>query len=192
MMNDLYSVLGVAKTATSDEIKKAYRKLAIKYHPDQNPNDKSAEEKFKEISAAYSILSDDDKRKQYDLYGSTDTYASNNRSYSTQTQDPFWEWYNQQTSAYDNENYSTYYSNFSDFSNGNSFFNRKSSSPRTKKSAFSKLLESVLSGLVGVFVLRAFWWILPIGPIIGLALLVTGVSGVVSAITAMFKPSSKE
>src|SRR5438552_7284137 len=66
---NLYDVLGVAKTATADEIKKAYRKLARQYHPDRNPDDKSAEAKFKEVQTAYDVLSDPEKRKQYDAYG---------------------------------------------------------------------------------------------------------------------------
>ena len=66
---DYYEVLGVDKKATADEIKKAYRKLAIKYHPDKNPGDKEAEEKFKEAAEAYSVLSDDTKRQQYDQFG---------------------------------------------------------------------------------------------------------------------------
>lgn len=66
---DYYEVLGVAKTATPDEIKKAYRKLAIKYHPDRNPGDKEAEEKFKEAAEAYSVLSDTEKRQRYDQFG---------------------------------------------------------------------------------------------------------------------------
>lgn len=66
---DYYEVLGVAKTATPDEIKKAYRKMAIKYHPDKNPGDKEAEEKFKEAAEAYDVLSDEKKRKMYDQFG---------------------------------------------------------------------------------------------------------------------------
>ena len=66
---DYYEVLEVPKTATADEIKKAYRKKAIQYHPDKNPGDKEAEEKFKEAAEAYSVLSDPDKRAKYDQFG---------------------------------------------------------------------------------------------------------------------------
>lgn len=69
MAKDYYESLGVSRTATDDEIKKAYRKLAVKYHPDKNPGDKNAEEKFKEISRAYEVLSDSKKRAQYDQFG---------------------------------------------------------------------------------------------------------------------------
>lgn len=66
---DYYDVLGVSKSASADEIKKAYRKLAIKYHPDKNPDDKAAEEKFKEAAEAYEVLSNPEKRQRYDQFG---------------------------------------------------------------------------------------------------------------------------
>ncbi len=66
---DYYEVLGLQKGATEDEIKKAYRKLAIKYHPDRNPGNKEAEEKFREATEAYEVLSDEKKRPLYDQYG---------------------------------------------------------------------------------------------------------------------------
>ena len=66
---DYYEVLGVQKGASAEEIKKAYRKLALKYHPDRNPDNKEAEEKFKEAAEAYEVLSDDDKRSRYDQFG---------------------------------------------------------------------------------------------------------------------------
>jgi molecular chaperone DnaJ len=67
---DFYRILGVGKDASKEEIKKAYRKLALKYHPDKNPNNPKAEEMFKDASEAYSTLGDDDKRREYDMYGS--------------------------------------------------------------------------------------------------------------------------
>ena len=66
---DYYEVLGVDKNATEDQIKKAYRTIAIKYHPDRNPGNKEAEEKFKEAAEAYDVLHDPQKRQQYDQFG---------------------------------------------------------------------------------------------------------------------------
>jgi molecular chaperone DnaJ len=66
---DYYEILGVARTASADEIKKSYRKLALQYHPDRNPDNKEAEEKFKEATEAYEVLSDDAKRRRYDQFG---------------------------------------------------------------------------------------------------------------------------
>ena len=83
-----YEVLGVSKTASADEIKSAYRRLAKKYHPDLNPNNKTAEEKFKEATEAYEVLSDKGKRSDYDSFGSSGQssdwakYTSGSKDYS--------------------------------------------------------------------------------------------------------------
>ncbi len=83
---DYYEILGISKTATKEEIKKAYRRLAMKYHPDKNPGDKEAEEKFKLINEAYQVLSDDEKRAIYDRYGKE---GLEGRGYKTDFSDIF-------------------------------------------------------------------------------------------------------
>ncbi len=88
---DYYEVLGVSRGASADEIKKAYRKLAVKYHPDKNPGDKTAEEKFKEISEAYEVLKDEKKKAMYDQYGHAAFSGGAGTANGTQGgfQDPF-------------------------------------------------------------------------------------------------------
>ncbi|MDR1590550.1 MAG: molecular chaperone DnaJ [Puniceicoccales bacterium] len=92
---DYYDLLGVSKNASAEEIKKAYRKMAIKYHPDKNPGDKSAEEKFKQVSEAYDVLNDEQKRAAYDRYGH-DAFDPNRAGFQSERrsggggfQDPF-------------------------------------------------------------------------------------------------------
>ncbi len=79
-MSDYYKILGVSKKSTDAEIKKTFRKLARKYHPDLNPDDKAAEKKFKEITEAYEVLSDPAKKKKYDMYGDLGAFSNNSRT----------------------------------------------------------------------------------------------------------------
>ncbi len=79
-MKKYYEVLGIAENASGEEIKKAYRKLARKYHPDVNPGNKEAEEKFKEINEAYNVLSDETKRKTYDEHGNNNSSSNQSKA----------------------------------------------------------------------------------------------------------------
>lgn len=193
-MDDLYKVLGVEKTATQDEIKKAFRKLAIQYHPDKNPGDAAAEEKFKEINAAYSVLGDEQKRSQYDMYGSADAYAHSSYGQSAYggggyanspygsggnpTGDPFWDWFNQAASQ---SEYRTYTSE--DFNR-----RRRSSRPLTRRAALSMLIRSVLIFLISVGFFRYSFFFLPIGPIICLSGVVNGVTNTIRSIGYLINP----
>jgi len=86
---DYYEVLGVSRDATDSEIKKVYRQLAHQYHPDKNPNDKVAEEKFKETAEAYAVLSDPQKRAQYDQFG----HGGLGDNFGVDLQDIFWRYF---------------------------------------------------------------------------------------------------
>ena len=83
MAESHYETLGVAKNASADELKKAYRKLARQYHPDKNPGDAAAEARFKEVQGAYDVLSDPEKRQQYDTFGSANGRSGPGRRMST-------------------------------------------------------------------------------------------------------------
>ena len=99
---DYYEVLGVARNASDDEIKKAYRKLAVKYHPDKNPGDKEAETKFKEINEAHDVLSDKQKRARYDQFGHAGVGGAGGNPFGGTTGNPFGGFnYNEQTFNFD-------------------------------------------------------------------------------------------
>src|SRR5206468_3976672 len=85
---DYYEVLGVGQNAADEEVKRAYRKLAVKFHPDKNPDDPHAEEKFKELGEAYDVLMDPDKRAAYDRYGHA-AFASGGGGFGRGSHDPF-------------------------------------------------------------------------------------------------------
>ena len=142
-MNDYYNILGVTKEASSSEIKKAYRKVAMKYHPDRNPDNKEAENKFKEAAEAYSVLSDATKKAQYDQFGH-DNYVNSNAGSS---------------SGFSNMDANDIFSMFGDLfsSNGGSspfesFFGGKSNtsnnnSKNNLKISISLTLEEIFNGL---------------------------------------------
>ena len=199
-MSNYYETLGVAKTATADEIKKAYRTLAFKYHPDRNPGNAEAEEKFKQISAAYDVLGDEAKRRQYDMGYSTDSYSSSqtagNQQYQRQYQytysnpfgdDNFWEWFN--SAQFRSRNQQT--QNTNNYYNQYDYSNRTSNEPETKRDYFSQLFLKALQTFVGFTFFRFSWIIIPFGPIICIGVIVNGVSGVIKALKGLFRSSRK-
>ena len=187
-MEDYYALLGVAKTATQDEIKKAYRNLAFKYHPDRNPGDKAAEEKFKKINEAYSVLGNAEQKARYDA-GGFDPFAGaragqnsyqQNYGYGTwsgqnESYDPFREWANYGASQ------RRYYS----------YSNKNYEEPLGRGEAFSKLILRVIQIMIGLWSLNFSWLIFPIGPILSLAAIVNGFSGAATALKALFRPAKK-
>lgn len=198
-MSNYYDILGVSKNATADEIKKAYRNLAFKYHPDRNQGNAAAEEKFKQISAAYDVLGDEAKRRQYDMGYSSDNYSydsqanAGNQQYQRQYQytysnpfgdENFWEWFNgaqfrsrnQQT-----QNTNQYYNQY-DYSN-------HTNEPETKRDHLSMLFLKALQTFVGFTFFRFSWIIIPFGPIICIGVIVNGVSGVIKALKGLLKPN---
>ncbi len=182
-MNDLYSALGVAKTASADEIKKAYRKLALKYHPDKNPGDKVSEDKFKEISAAYAVLGDETKKSQYDMYGSADAYAQSQRQSYGQGYgqnpfggDDFWEWYSQATQQ------SAYRRTYT--------YRQRNTEPLTRSDYFFALIRYGLTLLAGLGLFWPTFILFPIGPILCIAAIVNGASGILRSLKGLLSSSN--
>ena len=188
-MNDYYQILGVSKNATTDEIKKAYRNLAFKYHPDRNPGDKAAEEKFKQISAAYDVLGDEAKRKNYDLGGYSESAYSNansnaqyQRQYQYTYQNPFgdenfWQWFggaNRQNAANQNNSQQNY----------NQHYDSQDYKKRTKSSYKSMLFSKSLQTLVALLMFRISFSI-PFGFFICLGVMINGISGIFEAIRGL-------
>ncbi len=197
-MDDLYRILGVSRAASEDEIKKAYRAQAFKYHPDRNPGDKAAEEKFKQANAAYEVLGDKAKRAQYDRYGTTSSTAEQTAYggangfggfYGQQEwrggfrqDDAFYQWFN---SAFEeashrqseqrqtqNEQWQEYY--------------RQHEQPMGRGRNLSSLIQNFLIFGLGLILLQYMWFIFPFGPIIGFAALIKGAKGMIRAFRGLF------
>lgn len=185
-MKNYYEILGISKTATADEIKKAYRNLAFKYHPDRNSGDKAAEEKFKEINEAYDVLSDEKKRADYNSFGTSNShYSGTNNSYNRNNdftnEETFWNWFNgNTTNSYGNNNtYRNYY-----YQSTNSY--NKKEDDVSRKSLFKTLLYKILQVFVGLFLTNVLW-IIPFGFIICIGIIINGVIGAGKALKALLQ-----
>ena len=165
-MGDYYKTLGVERTATADEIKSKYRKLAMKYHPDRNPGDKVAEEKFKEVTQAYETLSDEKKRRDYDMFGSS-SYSSQNYNYGSQRSTS----YSRPRQDYEGFGEETWEDPFSQWTNGGTRFYYYTTRPRqnpttpSKSDALSSVAVNALTAvfgflLLGIPFIRLFGFIL--------------------------------
>lgn len=183
-MKDYYSILGVTNTASDEEIKKAYRNLAFKYHPDRNAGNKSAEENFKEVSEAYAVLSDADKRREYDEMISSASYSTSsfNQGYSENdsrgnanfgSEDAFWEWFSKNASSRYEHTY--YYSD-----------NRKRT-PRTKLDIILSLLLKAFQIYLGVTLFKISIFFIPIGPLICLWMIFSGVTSGLSLLRELLR-----
>ena len=191
-MEDLYEILGVSKNASQSEIKSAYRKLAVKYHPDKNPDDKAAEEKFKKITAAYDVLSDETKRRQYDSYGSANDYgsASSSNPYGSYgwgqgTWQGQWQrngtWRssaNAETQDDFNDAFNQWFNYARQSQNQNTYYYQQPREPQTKGQSVFYILQKLAILLIGLWSFRISWILLPFGPILSIAAVLHGFTGI--------------
>lgn len=184
-MSNYYEILGVPKTATADEIKKAYRTLAFKYHPDRNQGNAEAEEKFKQISAAYDVLGDETKRRNYDLGYSTESSYTNSsssqqRQYQYTYENPFgdenfWNWFQgaqQQNRQQETQN-----------SNGN-YSQRNRRYNYSRRDYLSLLFSKSLQTVAAIFMFNISFYI-PFGFFICVGVLVNGITGIFEAVRGL-------
>jgi len=180
-----YEVLGVSSTATAEEIKKAYRKLAIEFHPDYHPGDASVEEKFKKINEAYDVLGDEEKRRNYDLgssygYNSTDYNTSQNQYNYNQ----YYEWFT--NAAGNNSDYNRQYRNFYTQKKRSSYSNH------SRKELWYVLFTKAAQTLFALYFMRFAIYIIPFGFLICAGVLINGFTGSLEAGRALVKRYKKD
>lgn len=191
-MDDLYKILGVTREASAEEIKKAYRALALKYHPDRNPGDAAAEDMFKRISAAYSVLGDEDKRRQYDAFGQTDGSAQSAQYGTGQgggqywqwssggafDEDVFWQWFRSQAQEQQSRN-SAYRSTY------NSRASQEDEDERDalRSQLYSKLTQTLFSAVIFMF----SGWYFPLISFICFFVMLNGITGAVKTFLRLIR-----
>lgn len=192
-MENYYDILGVQKNATEDDIKKAYRSLAFKYHPDRNPGDKTAEETFKKITVAYDTLSDSAKKRDYDLGGSAYSNAASgtgNYSYRSSysggnpfgNNGPFGSWYTNESynSGEQEQNQHQYTWQYS--TNGSPKFTKQ----YYRNRLWGSVGRTALNFLIGRFIIGTpLIYFFPIGPIAAIICTVgffKGIFGIISSV----------
>ncbi len=196
-----YEVLGVSKNATKEEIKKAYRNLAFKYHPDRNPDNPAAEDMLKKINVAYEVLSDDSRRREYDLAGQSD-YSRSSYSSSGYNQN-YQQAYHQSQYTYSNPfgDDDTFWSFFNgngqranpDYNNGGKHYTwTKENEPvfSSKSEYYSLLATKALQTAAGLFMFRISFYI-PFGFLICIAVVINGVKGISTALKGLRRLNSE-
>lgn len=168
-MENYYNILNISKSADEEEVKKAYRNLAMRYHPDKNPGNKIAEEKFKRISEAYSILSNPQKRKDYDL-GMENTFTSG-RTYS-QNENPFGE------DIFTSEWWQKWRKVRKD--------NAKKKEKISRREAFKILIRGIILTIVGVLLFKSVIFLGVLGLLLALSLVSEGIIRIRKGYTAIF------
>lgn len=202
MSEDLYETLGVSRGASAEEIKKAYRTLAFKYHPDRNAGDKNAEEKFKAVNAAYSVLGDETKRAQYDRYGSASGNAYEyTRQYQSgpwqetqgspnEAEEAFWQFFNEMGrtgNRTDSSNYGGYNQGQNQYENRRYYYGNWNTNRKMSKSdLFIQLCLKLVQTMVGLSLFKFLIFFFPLGPIICIAVVANGISGVLKSIKGLF------
>ncbi len=178
-MSDYYETLGVSRDAGQDQIKKAYRELAFKYHPDRNSGDSGAEEKFKRINEAYSVLGDPAKKSRYDLGGYADTASQwggasqGQNPFGQQGSDPRW------TGQYT-------WNWYGPFGSSGSWGERPTYRPYTKQEIYEMLVRGVATTVLGVLLFRFSLWFGIFGLLICVGSIGRGLMNTLRAIRLLF------
>ena len=173
-MQDYYAILGVDKNASAEDIKRAYRKLAFRYHPDQNPGDAAAETKFKEINAAYDVLGDEAKRHNYDLFGSSASGGSG-AAYQT-AEDPFEQWFRRNAEDAQRDAQYTQYTYYYDFGN---------EQKHSRHDAKISLFHNALTAFFSFVAIKCLGWLIFLVFPVGILLIFFLLKGILGAVGAL-------